>query len=122
MFLSKKKWLVLPALFSAGELLEILGSIINGFAIPLKKEHLLFLQKALIPLHKPKCVNLYHQQLSYCIVQYVEKDPDTVMPVLIVSPLFWERRGGWGDSTIGRLLCGGKYESVNILFVLLCLV
>ncbi len=67
-----------------GELLEILGSIINGFAIPLKKEHLLFLQKALIPLHKPKCVSLYHQQLSYCIVQYVEKDPETVMPVLRV--------------------------------------
>lgn len=62
-----------------------MGSIINGFAIPLKKEHLLFLQKALIPLHKPKCVSLYHQQLSYCIVQYVEKDPETVMPVLRVS-------------------------------------
>ena len=69
---------------ATGELLEILGSIINGFAIPLKKEHLLFLQKALIPLHKPKCVSLYHQQLSYCIVQYVEKDPETVMPVLRV--------------------------------------
>ena len=27
-----------------GELLEILGSIINGFAIPLKKEHLQVLQ------------------------------------------------------------------------------
>uniref|UniRef100_A0A7S1FZL3 Serine/threonine protein phosphatase 2A regulatory subunit n=1 Tax=Corethron hystrix TaxID=216773 RepID=A0A7S1FZL3_9STRA len=37
-----------------GELLEILGSIINGFAIPLKKEHLQFLVRALIPLHKPK--------------------------------------------------------------------
>jgi len=72
-----------------GELLEILGSIINGFAIPLKKEHLLFLQKALIPLHKPKCVSLYHQQLSYCIVQYVEKDPETVMPVLRVRRDFF---------------------------------
>ncbi|CAM9912152.1 unnamed protein product, partial [Chrysoparadoxa australica] len=65
-----------------GELLEILGSIINGFAIPLKKEHLSFLTKALVPLHKPKCVPLYHQQLSYCIVQYVEKDPETVCLVL----------------------------------------
>ena len=37
-----------------GELLEILGSIINGFAIPLKKEHLEFLKRALIPLHMPK--------------------------------------------------------------------
>ena len=65
-----------------GELLEILGSIINWFAIPLKKEHLQFLVRALIPLHKPKCVGLYHQQLSYCIIQYVEKDADTATPIL----------------------------------------
>mmetsp|Transcript_58203 Transcript_58203/g.161239 ORF Transcript_58203/g.161239 Transcript_58203/m.161239 type:complete len:289 (+) Transcript_58203:237-1103(+) len=65
-----------------GELLEILGSIINGFAIPLKKEHTQFLQRALIPLHIPKCVGLYHQQLSYCIIQYIEKDPDTAIVVL----------------------------------------
>ncbi|KAM0875938.1 hypothetical protein ACQ4PT_036490 [Festuca glaucescens] len=57
-----------------GELLEILGSIINGFALPMKEEHKLFLGRALIPLHKPKSVAIYHQQLSYCIVQFVEKD------------------------------------------------
>lgn len=65
-----------------GELLEILGSIINGFALPMKEEHKLFLVRALIPLHKPKPVQLYHQQLSYCITQFVEKDyklADTVI-------------------------------------------
>jgi hypothetical protein len=51
------------------ELLEILGSIINGFAIPLKKEHIQFLENALIPLHKPRGVAIYHPQLSYCISQ-----------------------------------------------------
>ncbi|KAL3523510.1 hypothetical protein ACH5RR_016344 [Cinchona calisaya] len=56
------------------ELLEILGSIINGFAVPMKEEHKLFLVRALIPLHKAKCVAAYHQQLSYCITQFVEKD------------------------------------------------
>ncbi|XP_027104910.1 serine/threonine protein phosphatase 2A 57 kDa regulatory subunit B' beta isoform-like isoform X1 [Coffea arabica] len=56
------------------ELLEILGSIINGFALPMKEEHKLFLVRALIPLHKAKCVASYHQQLSYCITQFVEKD------------------------------------------------
>ncbi|GAB4848024.1 hypothetical protein Ancab_002684 [Ancistrocladus abbreviatus] len=64
------------------ELLEILGSIINGFALPLKEEHKLFLVRALIPLHKPKCISPYHQQLSYCITQFVEKDcklADTVI-------------------------------------------
>ncbi|KAF8370214.1 hypothetical protein HHK36_031745 [Tetracentron sinense] len=69
-----------------GELLEILGSIINGFALPMKEEHKLFLVRALIPLHKPKSIALYHQQLSYCITQFVEKDyklADTVIRGLL---------------------------------------
>ncbi|XP_057438250.1 serine/threonine protein phosphatase 2A 57 kDa regulatory subunit B' beta isoform-like isoform X2 [Lotus japonicus] len=69
-----------------GELLEILGSIINGFALPMKEEHKLFLVRALLPLHKPKPVALYHQQLSYCISQFVEKDhklADTVIRGLL---------------------------------------
>ncbi|KAE8698931.1 Serine/threonine protein phosphatase 2A 57 kDa regulatory subunit B' beta isoform [Hibiscus syriacus] len=57
-----------------GELLEILGSIINGFALLLKEEHKLFLVRALIPLCKPKSLAMYHQQLFYCITQFVEKD------------------------------------------------
>lgn len=69
-----------------GELLEILGSIINGFALPMKEEHKLFLGRALIPLHKPKTVRVYHHQLSYCITQFVEKDyklADTVIRGLL---------------------------------------
>ncbi|KAH6831293.1 Protein phosphatase 2A regulatory B subunit family protein [Perilla frutescens var. hirtella] len=68
------------------ELLEILGSIINGFALPLKEEHKLFLVRALIPLHKPKCIPMYHQQLTYSITQFVEKDcklADTVIRGLL---------------------------------------
>ncbi|KAH6831294.1 Protein phosphatase 2A regulatory B subunit family protein [Perilla frutescens var. hirtella] len=68
------------------ELLEILGSIINGFALPLKEEHKLFLVRVLIPLHKPKGISTYHQQLSYCITQFVEKDcklADTVIRGLL---------------------------------------
>lgn len=71
------------------ELLEILGSIINGFALPLKEEHKIFLQRALLPLHKPKCLPLYHQQLSYCVTQFVEKDA-TLSEVVIKGLLkFW---------------------------------
>ncbi|KAF8690667.1 hypothetical protein HU200_041040 [Digitaria exilis] len=68
------------------ELLEILGSIINGFALPLKEEHKLFLVRTLIPLHKPRCMAMYHQQLSYCITQFVEKDAkltDTIIRGII---------------------------------------
>ena len=68
------------------ELLEILGSIINGFALPLKEEHKLFLVRTLIPLHKARCISTYHRQLSYCITQFVEKDgklADTIIRGII---------------------------------------
>jgi len=45
------------------ELLEILGSIINGFALPLKEEHKTFLVRVLIPLHKVKSLSCYHPQV-----------------------------------------------------------
>ena len=32
-----------------------------------------------MPLHKPKCVGMYHQQLAYCVTQ--------------VPPLAWRRLG-----------------------------
>ena len=92
------------------QLLEILGSIINGFAIPLKKEHVTFLSKALLPLHKPKCVNLYHQQLSYCIIQYVEKDGDTGITVIRALINMWP----WTDSQKQVLLINELEEVRNV--------
>eukprot|EP00811_Abedinium_folium_P001245 NODE_11138_length_1305_cov_5.774194.p1 GENE.NODE_11138_length_1305_cov_5.774194~~NODE_11138_length_1305_cov_5.774194.p1 ORF type:complete len:353 (+),score=58.32 NODE_11138_length_1305_cov_5.774194:3-1061(+) len=72
-----------------GELLEILGSIINGFALPLKEEHKDFLVKALIPLHKVKSLASFHQQLSYCMAQYVEKDPRLAFDIIISMLRYW---------------------------------
>merc|ERR1712032_670245 len=72
-----------------GELLEILGSIINGFALPLKEEHKDFLVKALIPLHKVKSLASFYQQLSYCIAQYVEKDPRLAYEIIAAMLRYW---------------------------------
>lgn len=72
-----------------GELLEILGSVINGFALPLKEEHKDFLIKALIPLHKVKILASFHQQLSYCMSQYVEKDPRLAYDIITSMLKFW---------------------------------
>jgi len=72
-----------------GELLEILGSIINGFALPLKDEHKDFLLKALIPLHKVKSLASFNQQLSYCMAQYVEKDPRLAYDIITAMLRFW---------------------------------
>ncbi|KAI9192221.1 hypothetical protein LWI28_019722 [Acer negundo] len=71
------------------ELLEIFGSIISGFAVPLKEEHKMFLCKALIPLHKPKSVGIYHQQLTYCVVQFIDKDPKLATTVIKGLLKYW---------------------------------
>ena len=34
------------------ELLDILASIISGFAVPLREEHVKFFKSVIIPLHK----------------------------------------------------------------------
>lgn len=39
-------------------------SIINGFALPLKEEHKIFLLKVLLPLHKVKSLSVYHPQVN----------------------------------------------------------
>ncbi|UYV74617.1 PPP2R5D [Cordylochernes scorpioides] len=73
------------------DLLEILGSIINGFSVPLKEEHKSFLLVALLPLHKAQCLGSFHPQLAYCVVQFLDKDPS--LAELIVARLLqhWPR-------------------------------
>lgn len=73
------------------ELLEILGSIINGFALPLKEEHKIFLQRVLLPLHKVKAMSVYHPQLAYCVVQFLEKD--SALTEIVIKGLlkFWPK-------------------------------
>lgn len=73
------------------ELLEILGSIINGFALPLKEEHKQFLMHVLVPLHKVKSLGVYHPQLAYCIVQFLEKDPPLTKPVVEGLLKYWPK-------------------------------
>ncbi|BDD58824.1 Serine/threonine-protein phosphatase 2A 56 kDa regulatory subunit delta isoform, variant 3 [Monascus purpureus] len=73
------------------ELLEILGSIINGFALPLKEEHKLFLTRSLLPLHKVKSLSMYHPQLAYCIVQFLEKDSALTEEVVLGLLRYWPK-------------------------------
>uniref|UniRef100_A0A1I7YTP0 Serine/threonine protein phosphatase 2A regulatory subunit n=1 Tax=Steinernema glaseri TaxID=37863 RepID=A0A1I7YTP0_9BILA len=73
------------------ELLEILGSIINGFAVPLKEEHKTFLMRVLMPLHKMKSLSTYHAQLTYCVVQFLEKDQLLTEGVVNSLLKFWPK-------------------------------
>ncbi|KAK3129565.1 hypothetical protein QOZ80_6BG0481730 [Eleusine coracana subsp. coracana] len=57
------------------EVLEICGSIINGFAVPVKDEHRAFLARVLMPLHRTRWAHAYHRQLAYCVLEFVRKEP-----------------------------------------------
>lgn len=50
----------------------------------------MFLTRALMPLHKPKCVAMYHQQLAYCVTQ-VRTSRHMVMPAgFFVTTSKWD--------------------------------
>ncbi|PKA61108.1 Serine/threonine protein phosphatase 2A 59 kDa regulatory subunit B' gamma isoform [Apostasia shenzhenica] len=71
------------------DLLEFLGSVIVGFVLPLKEEHQTFLIRVLIPLHKPKCLELYHSVLAYCITGFVEKDSRLSATIIGGLLMYW---------------------------------
>jgi len=73
------------------EILEILGSIINGFASPLKQEHIAFLAQVLIPLHRVMHIKSILPQLSYCVSKYVEKDSSLAAGVITGIFNYWPR-------------------------------
>ena len=41
------------------ELLDILASVISGFAVPLREEHVIFFHNIIIPLHKVQTCHRY---------------------------------------------------------------
>jgi hypothetical protein len=51
-----------------------------------------FLQKALMPLHKPKGLGMYQQQLSYCVTQVHTSHP-TPRPAAPCWAVFDMRKG-----------------------------
>uniref|UniRef100_A0A8C5S6N2 Protein phosphatase 2 regulatory subunit B'alpha n=1 Tax=Laticauda laticaudata TaxID=8630 RepID=A0A8C5S6N2_LATLA len=65
------------------ELLEILGSIINGFALPLKAEHKQFLLKVLIPMHTAKGL-----EIKYCEIEEILDVIEPTQFKKIQDPLF----------------------------------
>jgi hypothetical protein len=74
------------------EMLEVLGSIINGFAVPLKPTHVdVLLRRVLLPLHKLSSLGLFHPQLSYAVLQYLDKDPSLANHVLLALLKYWPR-------------------------------
>ncbi|KAH9371701.1 hypothetical protein HPB48_012019 [Haemaphysalis longicornis] len=73
------------------KLLKVLGSTIDGFALPVKAEHKQFLVKVLLPLHKPECFEHYHAQRTYCLHKFVGKNATLAEEVVKGLLMFWPK-------------------------------
>ncbi|XP_048452697.1 serine/threonine-protein phosphatase 2A 56 kDa regulatory subunit delta isoform [Rhincodon typus] len=51
----------------------------------------MFLIRVLLPLHKVKSLSVYHPQLAYCVVQFLEKDSSLTEPVIVGLLKFWPK-------------------------------
>ena len=71
------------------------------------------MDRALMPLHKPRCVSLYHRQLCYCVTQYIEKDINT--GILIIKKLlsYWP----WSSSVKQILLLDELEEIMELITI-----
>ncbi len=73
----------------AAELLDILASIISGFAVPLREEHLIFFKNVIAPLHKVQTAHLYHDQLLRCSMLFLAKDPSLSITLVESLLKYW---------------------------------
>jgi serine/threonine-protein phosphatase 2A regulatory subunit B' len=73
----------------ANELLEILSSLISGFAVPLREEHVSFFKTILVPLHKVHNSQTFHEKLQRCSLLYFGKEPALVSDLLKGLLRYW---------------------------------
>ncbi len=73
----------------APELLDILASIISGFAVPLRDEHVYFFKTVIIPLHKVQTCQKFHNELLRCSMLFVSKDPQLAFPLVRGLLKYW---------------------------------
>lgn len=73
----------------ANELLEILSSLISGFAVPLREEHVSFFKTIIIPLHKVHNSQMFHEKLQRCAVLFIGKDLNLIPDLLKGLIRYW---------------------------------
>ena len=52
---------------------QVVGAYINGLRTPLKVEYAAFLERVLVPLHRPKGAEAYHKELVCCCLRLIHK-------------------------------------------------
>lgn len=71
------------------ELQDILASIISGFAVPLREEHVVFFHNIIIPLHKVQTCHKFHNELLRCSMLFLSKEPNLAFPLISGLMKYW---------------------------------
>lgn len=71
------------------ELLDILASVISGFAVPLREEHVIFFHNIIIPLHKVQTCHKFHNELLRCSMLFLSKEPTLAFPLVSGLLKYW---------------------------------
>lgn len=71
------------------ELLDILASVISGFAVPLREEHVMFFHHIIIPLHKVQTCHKFHNELLRCSMLFLSKEPTLAFPLISGLLKYW---------------------------------
>jgi serine/threonine-protein phosphatase 2A regulatory subunit B' len=71
------------------ELLDILASVISGFAVPLREEHVIFFHNIIIPLHKVQTCHKFHNELLRCSMLFLSKEPALAFPLISGLLKYW---------------------------------
>ncbi len=70
--------------------------------------------KVLIPLHKVRCLSLYHAQLAYCVVQFLEKDATLTEQVIKGLLKFWPKTCSQKEVLCStRVRTRSKFKSIH---------
>ncbi|XP_034024732.1 serine/threonine-protein phosphatase 2A 56 kDa regulatory subunit gamma isoform-like [Thalassophryne amazonica] len=70
---------------------DIFFRITKQITPPLCEDDRIFFCGVLVPLHKPKTLWLYHQQLVECIVQFLEMDATLTEPLVLYLLKHWPK-------------------------------
>ncbi len=118
LYTSKKDMAVAP-------LLEVLGQVIKGFAPPLTEVHKALLFALLLPLHHNNemyewrdqipVIQLYHEPLVFCLVQYLERDR-AAFAVPVMEQLLKAWPEGYQSNSPKEVLCLHEVETLLRFF------
>jgi len=77
------------SLLASYELIEFYNSIVSGFSIPLKQDHISFYEKYFLALHSSPNFLSFHIPYVQCLIKYISKSNSSIVPTVLFISKHW---------------------------------